>query len=333
VDKAYTITVTITDDGDGTPASAGTVSGGSDTFGVFGNHTYSEEGTYMTTPSVHDQDGTNTTSNSTSKAGNAAPSGVGGTGSLSLSPAPGQAPPTVTNPGAQTTAKGAAVSLQSQASSPSGYTLTYDADGLPLGLAINNSTGLISGTVDHAAAEACGGSYKVNLRVDDGHGGSATQTFTWTVTDTPRAPGLTKAGNPSSAQGDVVSPQLSASDANPLTYDAAGLPTGLSIDPGSDLISGAVGLAAAGSSPSTVTGTPSDGTGSASQTFNGTVAHIKLANRGDRSSREGSAVSLPVSAGDADHDLLSCGASGLAPGLSINGAARTPHNLPALPDD
>src|SRR5579863_2462091 len=54
---------------------------------------------------------------------------------------------TVTNPGNQTSTVGTAVSLQISASdSASGQTLTYSATGLPAGLSINASTGLISGT-------------------------------------------------------------------------------------------------------------------------------------------------------------------------------------------
>ena len=54
---------------------------------------------------------------------------------------------TVTNPGTRTGTVGTAASLQIQATdSASGQTLSYSATGLPAGLAINASTGLISGT-------------------------------------------------------------------------------------------------------------------------------------------------------------------------------------------
>jgi serine protease len=54
---------------------------------------------------------------------------------------------TVTNPGNQSGTVGTAVSLQIHASdSASGQTLTYSASGLPAGLSINSSSGLISGT-------------------------------------------------------------------------------------------------------------------------------------------------------------------------------------------
>ncbi len=57
---------------------------------------------------------------------------------------------TVTNPGSQTGTVGTAVSLQITATdSASGQTLTYSATGLPTGLSINASTGLISGHAHH----------------------------------------------------------------------------------------------------------------------------------------------------------------------------------------
>ncbi|WP_055590725.1 protease pro-enzyme activation domain-containing protein [Streptacidiphilus griseoplanus] len=83
---------------------------------------------------------------------------------------------TVTNPGNQSTAVGTAASLQIKASdSASGQTLTYSASGLPAGLSINSSTGLISGTPSTA------GTSTVTVTVKDGTGALGTATFTWTV--------------------------------------------------------------------------------------------------------------------------------------------------------
>ena len=50
----------------------------------------------------------------------------------------------------QTSKEGQVVSLQVTASE-TGATLTYSADGLPAGLSINSSTGLISGTISTGA--------------------------------------------------------------------------------------------------------------------------------------------------------------------------------------
>src|SRR5262249_44755924 len=121
-------------------------------------------------------------------------------------------PPVVTNPGSQTSAEGSTVSLHIQASDPQGQTVTFAAVNLPTGLSIDPATGIIFGTIDYSAAEAFGGHYDTTVIVADGHGGSASQTFAWTVTDTDRAPTLTNVGPQHNFQGDVVSLQVQATD-------------------------------------------------------------------------------------------------------------------------
>lgn len=84
------------------------------------------------------------------------------------------------------------------------------------------------------------------------------------------APSLTSPGNQSSTMGAAVNLPLSASDpdGNPLTFNASGLPNGLSINSGSGLISGSP--VTAGSF--TVTASVSDGNGGAdSITFTWTI--------------------------------------------------------------
>jgi hypothetical protein len=83
---------------------------------------------------------------------------------------------TVTNPGGQTSTVGIAASLQVQASdSASGQTLTYGASGLPAGLSISSSSGLISGTPSTT------GTSTVTVSARDTTNASGSATFTWTV--------------------------------------------------------------------------------------------------------------------------------------------------------
>jgi len=84
---------------------------------------------------------------------------------------------TVTNPGSESGTVGTAASVQIAASdSASGQTLSYSATGLPAGLSINASTGLITGT------PTASGSSSVTVTAKDTTGATGTTTFTWTVT-------------------------------------------------------------------------------------------------------------------------------------------------------
>jgi subtilisin family serine protease len=83
--------------------------------------------------------------------------------------------PSVNNPGNQSTAVGQSVSLQLSASG--GTTpYTWSASGLPAGLSIGASTGLVSGSPTTA------GTSNVTVTVRDSGSRTGTATFTWTVT-------------------------------------------------------------------------------------------------------------------------------------------------------
>jgi hypothetical protein len=107
---------------------------------------------------------------------------------------------TVTSPGSQTATVGTAVSLQIKATdSASGQTLTYSATGLPAGLSISSSTGLISGTPTTA------GTSSVTVTAKDTTGASGSATFTWTVSSSGGG-GCTAAqliGNPGFETGKI----------------------------------------------------------------------------------------------------------------------------------
>jgi len=84
---------------------------------------------------------------------------------------------TVTNPGSQTAVVGTAASLPIKASdSAAGQTLSYSATGLPAGLSISSSTGVISGTPTTA------GTSTVTVTATDTTGTSGSATFAWAVT-------------------------------------------------------------------------------------------------------------------------------------------------------
>jgi serine protease len=195
--------------------------------------------------------------------------GSGGAGTCEASHAivtnPGGNTVTVTSPGNQTGTVGTAVSLQIHATdSASGQTLTYSATGLPAGLSINSSTGLISGTPTTA------GTSSVTVTAKDTTNASGTASFTWTVNPAGgNTVTVTSPGNQTGTVGTAVSLQVHATDSasgQTLTYSATGLPAGLSINSSSGLISGTP--TTAGTSSVTVTATDTtNASGSASFTW------------------------------------------------------------------
>ncbi len=119
---------------------------------------------------------------------------------------------TVTNPGGQNSTVGTAANLQVNASdSASGQTLTYSATGLPAGLSINSTSGLISGTPTAAATS------NVTVTAKDSTGATGSASFTWTVT-TGGGCGTTNIalGHPTTASSteSVAFPAASATDGN-----------------------------------------------------------------------------------------------------------------------
>ena len=106
------------------------------------------------------------------------PTGLGtpnGTAAFGGSSGGGGNTVTVTNPGNKTGTVGTATSLQISASDSGGATLTYGASGLPNGLSINSSSGLISGTPTAA------GTFSVTVNASDSTGASGSTSFTWTI--------------------------------------------------------------------------------------------------------------------------------------------------------
>jgi len=170
--------------------------------------------------------------------------------------------PTISPPGDQTSDENDTISLQIVASDPdTNDTLTYSASNLPDGLSINETTGLISGTLSYSSA----GQNTVTISVSDGSS-SVSIVFTWTVSNVNRWPVITTPGNQTSDENDTISLQIVASDPDTndtLTYSSSTLPDGLSINSNTGLISGT--LSSIGTTSTTVY--VSDGSLTASSSF------------------------------------------------------------------
>ena len=89
---------------------------------------------------------------------------------------------------------------------------------------------------------APGSPYAVVVRVEDPGGLFATDSFTWTITNTNRAPVVTAPADRTDAEGTVVSLPVIGSDpdGDALSWSATALPPGLDIDPATGVISGTI---------------------------------------------------------------------------------------------
>ena len=223
---------------------------------------------------------------------------------------------TVTNPGSKTGTVGTATSLQISASDTAGGTLSYAATGLPAGLSISSSTGLISGTPTTAGTSSV---TRHRDRLDRpvryaprSRGRSAPPGPTRSRSPTP--------GNQTGTVGTAASLQIHATDSasgQTLTYTATGLPAGLSISTSTGLISGTPTTAGT----SSVTVTAKDTTNaSGSTTFTWTVSAVgantvTVTNPGSQTGTVGTAFSVQIHATDsASGQTLTYTATGLPAG-------------------
>ncbi len=236
---------------------------------------------------------------------------------------------TLTNPGTQTSYDGDAINLSLTSRNSASHAMSYFETNLPPGLSVgagsySAGTGhaIISGTISSNADQ--GGPYSVTITATDTttltQGG---QSFTWKIIQPTLT--LTQPEDQINCDGDTVSLKLAASEnaSHTLTYSESGLPTGLSINPSTGVISGSIGSndSLQGYS-ATVTTTDPAASLVASKTFNWTLVPIKavLSNPDDQFNTDGDTVNLTVVAETsyATAGVFNFGLTGQPPGLSIS---------------
>ena len=212
-------------------------------------------------------------------------------------------------------------------SDPDGDVLTYSAVGLPAGLSINPTTGVISGTIDRSASQLNGGVYSVTVTASDGKGGTASTTFGWTVTNpAPTATNDVATTNEDAPVTISVLANDSDPDGDPLTVVSANAPNGTVVINTNGTIT--YTPAANFNGTDTITYTISDGQGgTATATVTVTVNAVNDAPTvaspiPAQTGVDAGAVSVPVAGNftDLDGDTLTFAATGLPLGLSINPA-------------
>ena len=180
---------------------------------------------------------------------------------------------------------------------------SYGATGLPAGLSVSSTTGLISGTPTTA------GKSTVTLSATNGSG---TGNATLTLTINAGSPAITSATTASGTVGTAFSYQITATN-SPTSYGATGFPTGLSVSSTTGLISGTP--TTAGKSTVTLSATNGSGTGNATLTLTINAGSPAITSATTASGTVGTAFSYQITA---TNSPTSYGATGLPTGLSVS---------------
>ena len=216
-----------------------------------------------------------------------------------------------------------------------GDTLTYSAKTLPSWLSLDAATGLVSGTPSNDDV----GTHTVSLSVTDSAKASDSQLFTITVENVNDAPVISSTPITTATEDSLYNYTLSATDVDKgdtLTYSAKTLPSWLSLNTATGLVSGTPSNDDVGSH--TVSLTVTDGEKETdSQMFSITVENVNdapvISSTPITTATEDSVYNYTLSATDVDKgDTLTYSAKTLPSWLSLNTATGLVSGTPSNDD-
>ncbi|MCU7935406.1 MAG: VCBS repeat-containing protein, partial [Candidatus Thiodiazotropha sp. (ex Dulcina madagascariensis)] len=252
------------------------------------------------------------------------PGGKAASQSWQLSVADVNDPPSMISTPVTSATAGVLYSYDVEAIDPEGDPLTFALDAAPAGMVIDTATGLINWT----PAMAQVGLQGVIVRVGDGKGGFATQSYSVTVSlpaNTP--PSITSIAVTNATEGQLYNYDVDATDADgdTLSYSLVTAPAGMTIDGTSGLIAWTPTAAQIGSHPVSVQADDGNG-GTATQNYTVIVdpapnAAPAITSTPVTTATEGVAYSYDVDATDADGDALSYSLVTAPAGMTIDGTS------------
>ncbi|MCC6797346.1 MAG: tandem-95 repeat protein [Candidatus Hydrogenedentes bacterium] len=255
--------------------------------------------------------------------------------------------PVMTAVGNKTTAENQLLTFTVTASDPDGTVPTLSATGLPSGATFvnnGNGTGIFTWTPDFNAAGAS--PYNVNFVASDGTL-TDSKPSQITVTNVNRAPVMTAVGNKTTAENQLLTFTVTASDPDGTvpTLSATGVPSGASFvnnGNGTGTFTWTPDFNAAGASPYNVNFVASDGTLTDSKPSQITVTNVNrapvVAAVGNKTAVVGQLLQFTVTASDPDGTVPTLSAQNVPGGANFvnngNGTGTftwTPNNVGSSP--
>jgi regulation of enolase protein 1 (concanavalin A-like superfamily) len=186
---------------------------------------------------------------------------------------------------------------------------SYGATGLPAGLSVNTTSGVISGT------PTASGSFTVTLSATNASGSGTKQLSVVINPNNPPAPVISNTSLPAGTVNSAYNTSISATN-NPTSYNATGLPAGLNVNTANGVISGTP--TASGTFTVTLSATNAGGTGTKqlSLVINPVSSGIPVINNTSLAGTNvGTSYSVTISASNSP---TSFNATGLPAGLAVN---------------